>query len=138
MTSKLFLVLLSLSIAGCRSVPWQERVHADRQDVARVLFDGMERRVEGKLDLIELASSLQDTRVVFTEDDGTEVTVRDLAYEMLYDAGIVGLPGGHRSCKLICGCTVRGEWYRFHVTKLTEGDFQVVAKEAQQKLRGHR
>jgi len=136
MTTKQLLVLLSLSVVGCRSVPWQERVYAGREDVARVLFDGVERQVEGKLDLVELASSLQNTRVVFTKDDGTEVTVRDLCFEMLYDAGIVGLPDGRASCKLICGCMIRGEWYRFHVTKLTEEDFQAVVREAQQKLRG--
>ena len=62
--------------------------------------------------------------LVATSRYGPLITVRDLAYTTLEEAGLAELPVRSTRSKLICGCRVDQEWYRFHVPELTGRDFE--------------
>jgi hypothetical protein len=94
--------------------------------VARVLFDEVAKLTAGRLKPTALIPSLRDKRVLLLEDGGGAITVRDLAFAMLEEANVAKLPIGSTRVKLICGCDVHGEWYRFHIPELTDQDFEVM------------
>ena len=131
MNSKTCIPLTLLLLAGCATVPWQSRTFSDHESIGRVLFDQIEKLEAGKLKPIDLVPSLQDKRVLFVDDDGQRITVRDIAFGILDEAGIKGLPPGATPV-VICGCKVDGEWYRFHVPRLTDEGFDKAIETIQQ------
>ena len=107
----------------------------NRESVAAAICSGSSCLERGQVKLAELLPLLHDQRVIFVDDDGTAVTVRDMAFTMLEDAAIVKLPFKQISNKLICGCEIKGEWNRVHVLTLTDENFGVVITAIQQSLR---
>ncbi|MCX7009373.1 MAG: hypothetical protein NTY53_19370 [Kiritimatiellaeota bacterium] len=98
----------------------------NRESLAAAICSGSRRLERGQLKLTELIPLLRDQRGIFEDDDGTVVTVRDMTFTMLEDAGIVKLSFKRIPGKLICGCEIKGEWERVHVLTLTDENFEVV------------
>ena len=98
----------------------------NRESLAAAICSGSSRLERGQVKLVELLPLLHDQRVIFVDDDGTVVTVRDMAFTMMENADIVKLPFKKIPGKLICGCEVKGEWNRVHVLTLTDENFGVV------------
>ena len=123
---KILAFLAVLLLAGCGNQPWQERTYTNHEAVARTLYDETARLVAGKLKPSALVPALRDRREIFRDDDGAAITVRDLAFAILDEAGKARMPVAFTRTKLICGCEVKGEWYRFHVPALSDRDFEAV------------
>ena len=128
---RVFAILAALLLAGCGTRPWQERAYASHQLVARALFDEAAKLAAGNLKPAELIPSLRDKRELFRDDDGATITVRDLAFAMLERAHMARMPVASTRTKLICGCEVDGEWYRYHVPELTDQNFETVIEAIQ-------
>ena len=109
MNTRKCITIALLLLSGCASVPWQSRTFTDHQSVGRVLYDETAKLEVGMLKPIDLVPALQDKRVIFTDDDGQKITVRDIAFGILDEAGIKDLPIGWAPV-FICGCEVNGEW----------------------------
>ena len=114
-------MLLFLALAGCSSTPWQAQTFSDPEALGHVLFAETARLDSGKLRPSDLLPALNDKRVLFV-DDRQSITVRDIAFGILDEAGVIGLPQG-RTPVFICGCQVDGEWYRYHVPLLSDEGF---------------
>ncbi len=106
--------------------PWQMRTYWEHTAVAQVVYDQSQELAQGGLSKGDVVPLLRDERTLFVDDGGVAVTVRDLAYTMLEEAGMAELPVSSTRSKLICGCEADGEWYRFHIPELTDRDFEVV------------
>jgi len=107
----------------------------NHESLAAAICSGSSRLTSGQVKPSELIPLLRDRREIFVDDDGTAVTVREMAFTMLEDADIVKLPFKKYSNKLICGCEIKGEWNRVHVLTLTDENFETVIKIVQQAAR---
>jgi hypothetical protein len=120
--NKLAILAMLGLFAGCISTPWQSRIYSDHESIGRVLYEQIARLEKGTLRPIDLVPALQDTRVLFVDDYGISITVRDVAFGILDEAGIEGFPNGSAPV-FICGCKAGNEWYRFHIPHLTDQEF---------------
>ena len=127
----LAILLMHGLLAGCASTPWQARIYPDHESIGCVLFEQITRLETGKLRPVDLVPALQDNRVLFVDEYGIRVTVRDIAFGILDEAGIEGIPHGSAPV-FICGCKVGNEWYRYHVPHLTDDEFDQAIKTIQQ------
>ena len=118
-------------LAGCASTPWQARIYTDHESIGCVLFEQITRLETGKLRPIDLVPALQDNKVLFVDEYGIRVTVRDIAFGILDEAGIEGIPRGSAPV-FICGCKVGNEWYRYHIPLLTDEEFDQTRNKIQQ------
>jgi hypothetical protein len=116
------------------TVQWHKAGLADSESLAAAICSGSSRLERRQLKPTDLVPLLRDESVIYRDDDGTWVTVRDMALTMLADAAIVKLPFKQIPNKLICGCEIKGEWHRVHVLTLTDENFGVVITTIQQAL----
>lgn len=125
------------STNACSAVARRYKVGlADSEALAAFIWSGESRLRKGQVKPPDLVPLLRDSKVIFVDDDGTSVTVRDVAYTMLDEADIVKPPAkGHR-CKVICGCKVDGEWARTRIQQLSDDDFEAAIKAIQQPPAG--
>jgi hypothetical protein len=135
MSMKLYLLVYCILFVGSADAEWQSQTYTNNQSVARVLFDGWTKLRTAQMKPGALIPTLQDTRVLFVDDDRTRITVRDVAYAMLDEAGLTKQRIKASRTKLICGCEVKGEWFRFHIPELTDQDFDKVKKTIQPAAR---
>jgi hypothetical protein len=121
-------VVAFLLSAGFTAAPWQKQTYRANNAVARVIRDQAKKLSDGKLSAAKMVPLLRDKTVLIVEEDGTAVTVRDLAVTMLDEAGKIGWPVTSRRTKLICGCKVGGQWVRYYVPALTDKDFRAIIR----------
>lgn len=110
------------------TVQWHKAGLADSEALAAAICSGSSRLEKRQVKPTELVPLLRDESVIYKDDDGTCITVRDMALTMLGTAAIVKLPFKKYSNKLICGCQIQGEWHRVHVLTLTDEQFEVVIR----------
>jgi hypothetical protein len=121
-------VVAFLLSAGFSAAPWQKQTYRANTAVARVIRDQSRQLSTGKLSAAKMVPLLRDKTVLFVEEDGTQVTVRDLAVTMLDEADKIGRPVTSKRTKLICGCKVGGHWVRYYVPTLTDKDFKAIIR----------
>ena len=84
----------------------------------------------------QVATDLNDRRIIHTEvdPDGAkiEVTVRDIAFTILEESGIID-DRVDRKLKLLHGCQAGDEWIRIHIPVLDEEDFEAAQRQLQGK-----
>jgi hypothetical protein len=131
MKQKIAILFLSSLVAGCASTAWHAQTYSDSNAVARVLHSETMRLVQGKVTPDELIPRLNDKTPIFVEDNGKQITVRDLAFTMLEEADMAKFPVKSTTSKLICCCKIKGELFRFHVAELTDENFETVMETIQ-------
>lgn len=115
----------ALIVAGCVSVPWYARSYRDGHVLARIVYDEGSALTAGRTTAADYVPLLTNTTVLFRDADSTAITVRDLAFAILYAAWEVELPEGSAPSKLISCYTKDGKLlYRAHVPLISDQGFQ--------------
>ena len=118
---------------GYSATPWHIHKYTNGHDVARVIYDQATLLSEEHLETSTLIPLLSCTNVIFTEDDGTGITVRDVAFTILQASDVIGLPEGPTRSKFI-SCYKSGEevFYRAHIPVISEEGFRKTIETIQQ------
>ncbi len=98
----------------------------DRNSLATFLYSETMKVVQDNSCLKKMLPLLEDKRSVSIADVGKKITVRDIAFTILDEGGVVQQPVQWTRTKMICSCTVNGKLYRFHIPELSDQDFEKI------------
>ena len=120
------LLLCLVAATGYSEAPWHARRHEDSHALAQTIFKQTSLLTSHQLDKSEFASMLTRTDVLFTDPEGIEVTVRDVAFTILLAAKEIGLPEGVAPSKCIyyCFTTMDNVVHRAHIPSITDDGFR--------------
>ena len=118
------LSILVACSAAYSATPWHIQNYTNGHDVAKVIYEQAAFLSENHLRSSALIPLLSCTNVVFTETDGTGITVRDVAFTILLATDVVGLPEGSTSSKFIyCHASGTDIFYRAHIPVISDEGF---------------
>jgi hypothetical protein len=133
MNQKITVALLGiLIVSGCAASAWWSKKYTDGHILARVIYDEATKLADGLSRKEDFVPLLRNADTIFTETDGTAVTVRDAAFTILAEADEAEMPVNWAKVKFIYSCTVNDVLYRVHIPVLSDNDFAQVIRVIQQ------
>lgn len=125
------ILLVSLIGSASTGSSWWSKQYTDGHELACIIYDEALKLSNDTSKKDEFVHLLSNKEIIFTETNGSTVTVRDVAFTVLDEAGLAEQPVKSAKVKFIYSCTINDSLYRSHIAVLNDDDFARIIKSIQ-------